>query len=115
MSAFNAANLPHEAKKAAASPFFHPFICFALCVERSDHMHTTPTHPHARPLWVLRWQDGEEWGHLSVVTTPGARPEFVEFVHRDPAFFANLAGSSRRDDPDGFREAWFTSSALVGA
>ncbi|KAA5825449.1 hypothetical protein F1721_32970 [Saccharopolyspora hirsuta] len=73
-------------------------------------MNTTQT----QPLWVLRWLDGEEWGHLAVVAAPGNRPEFVEFVHRDPAFFTTLTPTSPRS-PDGFREAWFTTPALVGA
>ncbi|QIZ37008.1 hypothetical protein [Saccharopolyspora sp. ASAGF58] len=70
-------------------------------------MRTVSETNRPRTLFILRWQDGEDWGHLSMVTH-AAKPVFLGFVNRamHPAFHALSSDCSI--GADGFREVWFT-------
>jgi hypothetical protein len=62
-----------------------------------------------RDLFVLRWGEEEEWGHLAASTGP-RKPVFVGFVWLDcdPTFQALTREYSIAED--GMREVWFSGS-----
>ncbi|MGW5643683.1 hypothetical protein [Saccharopolyspora sp. NPDC003762] len=76
-------------------------------------MRTMRETSRSRALFILRWQDGEDWGHLSAVTD-ASKPVFLGFVNRslDPVFHTLSRDCSI--GADGFREVWFTG-CLSGA
>jgi hypothetical protein len=69
--------------------------------------------PEAMPdLFVLRWGEEEEWGHLAAVDSQRRKPVLVGFVRLDDDPVFRKLTQNYVPGRDGMREVWFSGSVL---
>jgi hypothetical protein len=109
--------IPHH---VGDSPFQREiFSCVACpvagvpCWEKRCVMMSSDPKREAMPdLFVLRWGEEEEWGHLAAVASQRRKPVLVGFVRLDDdPVFRKLTRNSV-PGRNGMREVWFSGSVL---